>query len=203
MIAWDVELELDGERQLFQTRQIDDEHHLLSFGSSPLADVVIEGIDATHCWLVVNDVGFTWLRDAANETRRLAVDEPFVLGTTRVRMTRAPSCSAGTWRLKFEVTSRRGLGERDVRVFHKPAVIVGRTDKSADLVLETGNASRKHCKFTVDDAGAVWIEDLGSSNGTYVNGMRVAMKMRFELRDKLFIGDHTIQVAELPRRVPA
>lgn len=201
MIEWDVELELDGERQTFQTRHIDDEHHLLSFGSSPLADVVIAGIAPTECWLVVNDVGYTWLRDAANETRRLAVDESFVLGTTRVRMTQAPTCSAGTWRMKFYVTRRGRLTERDIQVFHRSEVIVGRTGTS-DLMLDTANASRKHCKFTVDDTGTIWITDQGSTNGTYVNGMRVAAKQRFELCDKLFIGDYVIELVEPPKRVP-
>ncbi|HEY5933509.1 MAG TPA: FHA domain-containing protein [Kofleriaceae bacterium] len=198
MIAWDVELELDGELQTYQTRRVDDEHYQLSFGSSRLADVVIEGVAATECWLIVNDVGFTWLRDARNETRRLAVNEPFVLGDTRIRLARSPTVSAGTWRVKFRVAARGGFARE--AVFHKAEVIVGR-DPKVDLVLDSGNASRKHTRFTVDEAGAVWVHDLGSTNGMWVNGMR-AIHQKFEVGHRLMIGEYVIELVEPAKRVP-
>ena len=201
MIPWEVELEVDGTRQTFRTRRVDDEHYELSFGSSRRADVVIDGIAATECSLVVNDVGYTWLRDRNNETRRLAVNEAFTLGGVQIRMTRTPTCNAGAWRLKLRVGSRGGFEAREA-VFLKPEVIIGRTG-AADLVLDTCNASRKHCKLDIDEAGVVWISDLGSTNGTWVSGQRVAERRPFELGDKLIIGEFAIELGEPPRRVPA
>ena len=53
----------------------------------------------------------------------------------------------------------------------KDVVVVGRRE-DCDLRIPLGEVSRKHCRF-MKDAGAVRVEDLGSSNGTFVNGERV------------------------------
>jgi hypothetical protein len=54
------------------------------------------------------------------------------------------------------------------------SVLVGRTSRSRnihpDIDLTTDNGiSRRHCQFTTDGS-RWWVEDLGSSNGTYVGG---------------------------------
>ncbi|KAA1425593.1 FHA domain-containing protein [Nocardioides antri] len=54
------------------------------------------------------------------------------------------------------------------------SVLVGRTSRSRnihpDIDLATDNGiSRRHCQFTTDGQ-RWWVEDLGSSNGTYVGG---------------------------------
>jgi pSer/pThr/pTyr-binding forkhead associated (FHA) protein len=43
----------------------------------------------------------------------------------------------------------------------------------ADFILDAPLVSRLHCRFTADDAGALGVEDLRSTNGTFVNGQRV------------------------------
>ncbi len=49
---------------------------------------------------------------------------------------------------------------------------VGREDGN-DVVLPEGGLSRKHARF-FEDAGQILVEDLGSSNGTFVDGERIA-----------------------------
>ncbi|WP_322938218.1 FHA domain-containing protein [Nocardioides bizhenqiangii] len=54
------------------------------------------------------------------------------------------------------------------------SILVGRTSRSRnihpDIDLSTDNGiSRRHCQFTTDGS-RWWVEDLGSSNGTYVGG---------------------------------
>ena len=54
------------------------------------------------------------------------------------------------------------------------SILVGRTSRSRnihpDIDLTTDNGiSRRHCQFTTDGS-RWWVEDLGSSNGTYVGG---------------------------------
>lgn len=49
---------------------------------------------------------------------------------------------------------------------------VGRADTS-DIVLTVGHPSRNHARLLVVD-GAIAIEDLGSSNGTFLNGNKLA-----------------------------
>lgn len=50
--------------------------------------------------------------------------------------------------------------------------LVGRAVE-ADQRFDDPNVSRRHAALTVSSDGAVVVEDLGSSNGTYVNGVRV------------------------------
>src|SRR4051794_41642893 len=49
---------------------------------------------------------------------------------------------------------------------------IGR-EASADLVLSDGKASRRHAALKPLPDGRATLYDLGSSNGTYVNGQRV------------------------------
>lgn len=56
--------------------------------------------------------------------------------------------------------------------------VIGRTAE-CDLTIDDGKASRRHARIT-DQGGVVEIEDLGSSNGTLLNGKPVARRL---LRD--------------------
>jgi pSer/pThr/pTyr-binding forkhead associated (FHA) protein len=51
-------------------------------------------------------------------------------------------------------------------------LVAGRLAESG-LVLSEGHPSRKHASFRIDN-GKVFVEDLQSSNGTFVNGQRIA-----------------------------
>ena len=43
----------------------------------------------------------------------------------------------------------------------------------ADFILDAALVSRVHCKLTVSKAGDLEVEDVGSTNGTLLNGQRV------------------------------
>ena len=43
----------------------------------------------------------------------------------------------------------------------------------ADFVVDAALVSRLHCRFSVDEAGTLSVEDLRSTNGTSVNGRTV------------------------------
>jgi pSer/pThr/pTyr-binding forkhead associated (FHA) protein len=49
---------------------------------------------------------------------------------------------------------------------------VGRA-RSADFILDAALVSRHHCALEVSHQGELRVIDLGSTNGTYVNGRRV------------------------------
>jgi DNA-binding NtrC family response regulator len=51
------------------------------------------------------------------------------------------------------------------------AITVGRTD-AADVVVPEDSLSRKHARVSWGDEG-VWVEDLGSTNGTFVGGRKI------------------------------
>ncbi len=61
---------------------------------------------------------------------------------------------------------------RELNITRSPRII-GRTD-AADIRVAAPDVSRKHCQISIDeDEEAAFIKDLGSSNGTFVNGERV------------------------------
>jgi pSer/pThr/pTyr-binding forkhead associated (FHA) protein len=60
---------------------------------------------------------------------------------------------------------------------------IGRSADSG-IVLTEGKPSRNHARISLID-GAVWLEDLNSTNGTFVNGTRVDSKVKLSSGDKL------------------
>lgn len=67
----------------------------------------------------------------------------------------------------------------------KDRVVIGRK-VNCDLRIPLTAVSRQHCEITVDD-GQVTIKDLGSSNGTYHNSVRV-QEATLAAGDELAIG---------------
>ena len=73
---------------------------------------------------------------------------------------------------------------------------IGRTS-SAHVRLS--GANRMHAIIDAMAPDAVWLIDLGSSTGTYVNGTRIT-KARLHSGDRIVIGGTTIAVAIAPKR---
>ena len=71
-------------------------------------------------------------------------------------------------------------------------IIVGRSS-DLDMVLVEDMVSRKHAKIACS-ADALVIEDLGSTNGTFVNGEKVK-RARLKEGDRVLIGTSIVRVA--------
>jgi hypothetical protein len=72
---------------------------------------------------------------------------------------------------------------------------VGRGGQN-DLVLEGDEfASSRHARIEVRGDGA-WVQDLESTNGTFVNGSRVAGAQRLDAGDVLRVGETDLLVEE-------
>ena len=69
---------------------------------------------------------------------------------------------------------------------------IGRTAR-ADFIVDAALISRLHCRLTADRSDQLVVEDLGSTNGTIVNGRKVD---RVVLRpgDRLTVGRVEFQV---------
>ena len=57
----------------------------------------------------------------------------------------------------------------------------------ADFVVDAALVSRVHCRFTLNQGNELELEDLGSTNGTFVNGNKVA-RAKLNDGDKLTVG---------------
>jgi pSer/pThr/pTyr-binding forkhead associated (FHA) protein len=63
------------------------------------------------------------------------------------------------------------------------------------LVLDSAKVSRLHAIIHYEHAGAFWLVDLGSSNGTYLNKRRIHEPVRLRDGDQITIGGNTFTSA--------
>jgi pSer/pThr/pTyr-binding forkhead associated (FHA) protein len=71
-------------------------------------------------------------------------------------------------------------------------IVVGR-GAEADITLEDAFASDRHARFDTAD-GALFVHDLGSTNGTMVNGEPVSDRTVLSRGDTVRIGGTTMEV---------
>src|SRR5216684_6113458 len=89
------------------------------------------------------------------------------------------------------VISEKGGGERR-ELFDKPEINVGRVQGN-DLMLPKGNVSKRHARLLFRD-GRIIVTDLKSTNGTYVNGRKIAQATIVREGDKIYIGDFVLRI---------
>ena len=84
-------------------------------------------------------------------------------------------------------------GEHEGRRFElgPKAVVIGRV-APADLVIDDSQISRKHCRVSLV-LGEVYVADLGSSNGTMVDGKRIASTGLLPPGARLQVGGHVLE----------
>ena len=98
------------------------------------------------------------------------------------------------------VISEKGGAERR-ETFDKNEINVGRVQGN-DLMLPKGNVSKHHARLLYRD-GRFIVTDLKSTNGTYVNGRKIAQATIVREGDKIYIGDFILRIdggaeAEVP-----
>jgi hypothetical protein len=117
-------------------------------------------------------------------------------------LTPAAAASAGIGRkvsrrrsVRLVVQRSPSLEDGDEFPIDSAPLTVGRGGQN-DLVL-TGDdfASARHARIEVRGDG-VWVQDLESTNGTYVNGTRVAGAQRVDPGDVLRVGETDLLVEE-------
>jgi pSer/pThr/pTyr-binding forkhead associated (FHA) protein len=64
---------------------------------------------------------------------------------------------------------------------------VGRANRS-DFILDAALVSRVHCRLLTDARGDLTVEDLDSTNGTFVNDQRVSGRAALSAGDRLRVG---------------
>ncbi|MBI5526707.1 MAG: FHA domain-containing protein [Deltaproteobacteria bacterium] len=94
----------------------------------------------------------------------------------------------GGWVLKFISGKYQG---GDFPVAGNREIVAGRA-ADLDLVLVEDMVSRKHAKIIMQGA-EIWIQDLGSTNGTFVNGERIK-KVRLKEGDRVLIGTSILRL---------
>jgi len=102
--------------------------------------------------------------------------------------------------MSFSVILTEKGGSTQRLDFDAEEITIGRVDEN-DICLPKGNISKKHTRIVVKD-GRIIVLDLKSTNGTYVNGKKLAGPQVISPDDKVYIGDFILNV-EPPDLEPA
>jgi len=88
------------------------------------------------------------------------------------------------------------VGGGDPIQLQKPELTIGRRG-SCDIRLDFENVSGKHCALRM--INGVWhVRDLGSTNGTSVNGSRLSSQHAIMPEDEIGVADHLFTIDYLP-----
>jgi serine phosphatase RsbU (regulator of sigma subunit) len=74
--------------------------------------------------------------------------------------------------------------------------VIGR-DPDLDVCLRSQAISRRHAQISCVH-GDYFVEDLGSTNGTFLNGKRVERRMLLAAKDRLRVGEYNLEFTLLP-----
>ncbi len=94
----------------------------------------------------------------------------------------------------FQLIMRAGPNPGKAYSLSKGEVVIGR-DVNADIAINTAEVSRRHARLHLD-AGVYIVEDLGSTNGTFVNGQRLTIPTPLRSGDVIMLGEAATLVYE-------
>ncbi|RKH97429.1 FHA domain-containing protein [Corallococcus sp. AB030] len=95
----------------------------------------------------------------------------------------------------FLITLTEKGGGSEQREYPKNEITIGRIAGN-DIVLAKGNVSKTHSRIVEKD-GRFIIVDMKSTNGTFVNGKKIAGPMVLKPTDQVSIGDYILNVEAL------
>ncbi len=113
----------------------------------------------------------------------------FAIMKTGIGLVRGQRKKERTWNLSVE----KGPKElRGVSIVVRGPVVVGRSP-NADIVIGAGYVSARHARFSLMGQN-LFVEDLGSTNGTVVDGALITEPTALENNDVVNVGDVSIRV---------
>src|SRR5271154_4734304 len=80
----------------------------------------------------------------------------------------------------------------EIAVSHE--LVIGREEQGAGNLRGDREISRRHARLSINEAGVLLVEDLGSTNGTFVNDRRLTAQRVLRAGDRVRVGASTIEV---------
>ncbi|MBU0512371.1 MAG: FHA domain-containing protein [Chloroflexi bacterium] len=87
----------------------------------------------------------------------------------------------------FQLVMQAGPTPRKTFTLSGNEIVIGR-DINADIVINTAELSRRHARLRLGDGGYI-LEDLGSTNGTFVNGQRLTAPRVMRPGETIMLGE--------------
>jgi pSer/pThr/pTyr-binding forkhead associated (FHA) protein len=94
----------------------------------------------------------------------------------------------------FQVTMRSGPTPGKTFLLEKEETSLGR-DLANDISISDPEVSRRHARFVMQDDN-IFVEDLGSTNGTFLNGERISAMQQLRAGDVITFGENIVLVFE-------
>ncbi len=88
----------------------------------------------------------------------------------------------------YQLVMSAGPNPGKIFPLEKNEIFLGR-DLTNDIVVNDAEISRRHARLVRQDSGYV-IEDLGSTNGTHVNGQRISTPYALRGGETITLGEH-------------
>ena len=114
------------------------------------------------------------------------------------QIAKAIAAHVGTGRPRMRIRPGTGLTvirsdtQTGLRLDVRRPVVLGRSS-GADVLIDDVYASEYHLRL-VNETGILSLFDLGSTNGTYVNGKRVTAPLKLHRGDSVQIGKTVMEV---------
>jgi hypothetical protein len=106
-----------------------------------------------------------------------------------------PRTGRGTGKAQLVVLQGENPARGERFVLSSPVVTIGRNPAN-ELQIQDNYASGEHARLTAQD-GIFYVEDLGSSNGTFVNGQRIHEPLVLRHGDRIEVGDTVFRFEEI------
>jgi hypothetical protein len=97
---------------------------------------------------------------------------------------------------RLEVVAGKAVG---MSILVDDELLIGRHAEGAGRLADDEEISRSHACVSTDSRGLFAIEDLGSTNGTFVNGIRISAPQTLSEGDTIEMGATTLVVREVPQ----
>lgn len=191
-----IVFETDG-RILYEVDSSVLSQHPIVIGRDKSCDWCTAGIDGSvssrHAE-IVRRRGSVWIRDLGSRNglyvrgervkeHRLATNEPVLIGACKVTLEPAQSEKISSGAAFHRLEQRNGPESGRVFELKGDSDLVIGSDPGSDIFVPDTLVSRQHAKLSFKKDGSCWISDLGSRNGTSVDGMAVAKEKERLLRD--------------------
>jgi pSer/pThr/pTyr-binding forkhead associated (FHA) protein len=102
------------------------------------------------------------------------------------------ACSKGRLRMWLIVRSGDAQGKTENVTGD---LLIG-SDETCDLVIPDEKVSRRHAYLKIHDEGGFTLQDLGSANGTWVDGMRISGVVTLKGTEELKFGDTLVGLTQ-------
>lgn len=100
----------------------------------------------------------------------------------------------------FQLVMQAGPNPGKAFTLSKSEIVIGR-DVNSDVIINTAEVSRRHVRLYLD-GGVYIVEDLGSTNGTFINGKRLTNPVPLHSGDIIMLGEAATLVYEASQYDP-